>query len=405
MSLLVSPLANLIGSGHSVDSDEFLDFFEIDENTYPRTYIFLKAQKTIFESIKTQISKMEVLPKDQSNFEFIQSFTDKLLHSEFGEVFDNAKGVIPTIRDFINNNKDTAPDEFIKIAQKTLSSSIALSRVFSIIAFSLPSKNQTNVDNDPSQNPEKLYAPDMDEVLVLCRICEEYVPLSRIEQHSKCCARNAESRYRIMSVDERIAKLQKSIKGILLKTNWPGTKDQCINVYLPMFHIVMLLNKALQTRTVSTNDAKILSVILSSISRVKVHVLNQNIESMLQKSKELIHEKLKVCIARTNVINDLSPSTAAMIQSPTSNKMEVSIADFEVIKRISSGAYARVFLAKKKKTGDIYAIKVIPQSSLKQKNQIQRILNEKDILLQNENSYIVNFCMYFSLKIKKKYKF
>ena len=319
--------------------------------------------------------------------------TNSLLNSEFGEVFDKAKGAIPSIRDFINGQKDDTPEKIIKISQKLLSSSIALSRVFSIIAYSLPSMSQAQDDNQSEQPADTSpYSPDLQDVLVLCRICEEYIPLSQIEQHSKFCAREHESRIRIISVDERIAKLQKSIKTMLLKPVWPGTKDKCINVYLPLFHITMLLEKALQTRTLTNNDARVLGIILSSLSRIKIRVENQNIDSMFQKSKELINEKLKVCISR---ISATPLQMTAVDQPPTPHKMEVSIADFEIIKRISSGAYARVFLARKKKTGDIYAMKVVPKSSVMQKNQMQRILNEKDIMLQNENSYIVNFCMFF----------
>ena len=40
-------------------------------------------------------------------------------------------------------------------------------------------------------------------------------------------------------------------------------------------------------------------------------------------------------------------------------KDRTSIEDFEIIKPISRGAFGRVFLAKKRVTGDIFAIKVI----------------------------------------------
>lgn len=43
------------------------------------------------------------------------------------------------------------------------------------------------------------------------------------------------------------------------------------------------------------------------------------------------------------------------IHSP---KDRTSIDDFEIIKPISRGAFGRVFLAKKRKTGDLFAIKV-----------------------------------------------
>ncbi len=40
-------------------------------------------------------------------------------------------------------------------------------------------------------------------------------------------------------------------------------------------------------------------------------------------------------------------------------KSRLSIRDFEIIKPISKGAFGRVYLAKKKKTGDYFAIKVL----------------------------------------------
>lgn len=41
-----------------------------------------------------------------------------------------------------------------------------------------------------------------------------------------------------------------------------------------------------------------------------------------------------------------------------SSKDRTSIDDFEIIKPISRGAFGRVFLAKKRITGDLFAIKV-----------------------------------------------
>jgi serine/threonine protein kinase len=84
--------------------------------------------------------------------------------------------------------------------------------------------------------------------------------------------------------------------------------------------------------------------------------------------------------------------------SPTSGSPvavgQTTIAEFEFIKRISSGAYARVFLGRKKRTGDIYAIKVIPKTGLRQKNEVRRVLAEKDILLKVHSPSMIKFCMF-----------
>lgn len=56
------------------------------------------------------------------------------------------------------------------------------------------------------------------------------------------------------------------------------------------------------------------------------------------------------------------PLTSAGASSPQSSSSyaatAMSIDDFEVIKPISRGAFGRVYLARKKATGDPYAIKV-----------------------------------------------
>lgn len=48
--------------------------------------------------------------------------------------------------------------------------------------------------------------------------------------------------------------------------------------------------------------------------------------------------------------------------STPKHKDRTSIDDFEIIKPISKGAYGKVFLARKRTTGDLFAIKVLIQS-------------------------------------------
>ena len=219
MSLLVSPLANLIGDGAAAENGDYLDFMQIDENTYSRTFLFLKAQRTIIQGISDQIHTINNTKKDDhiAINSKIEGLTQKLLESSFGEVFENAKDAIPIIRNIINREDDLNINEK-KISQKLLSSSIALSRVFSIIASSLPTCSKCENSKDAKdQKNEHNYVPDLNDVLVLCRICEEYVPLSQIEEHSKICVKAAESEVKIMSLDDRISKLQNSIKKIILR--------------------------------------------------------------------------------------------------------------------------------------------------------------------------------------------
>ena len=60
-----------------------------------------------------------------------------------------------------------------------------------------------------------------------------------------------------------------------------------------------------------------------------------------------------------------------------------------MLKTISSGAYGKVILAKKKNTKDIFAIKVLEKEKMIQKNVIEYVINERNILSQVNNEFIV----------------
>lgn len=59
----------------------------------------------------------------------------------------------------------------------------------------------------------------------------------------------------------------------------------------------------------------------------------------------------------SDVVDTASPSSSVSTPSH-SHKERTSIEDFEIIKPISRGAYGKVFLARKRTTGDLFAIKV-----------------------------------------------
>ncbi|KAI9330299.1 kinase-like domain-containing protein, partial [Obelidium mucronatum] len=75
-----------------------------------------------------------------------------------------------------------------------------------------------------------------------------------------------------------------------------------------------------------------------------------------------------------------------------------SIKDFEIIKPISKGAFGSVYLAKKRLTGDYYAIKVLRKSDMIAKNQVTNIKAERMILGQLDSPFVVK--LYFSFQTK-----
>jgi serine/threonine-protein kinase RIM15 len=87
------------------------------------------------------------------------------------------------------------------------------------------------------------------------------------------------------------------------------------------------------------------------------------------------------------------PSVAPSKAAPS------SIKDFEIIKPISKGAFGSVFLAKKKTTGDYFAIKVLKKSDMIAKNQVTNVKAERMILMkQAESPFVVK--LYFTFQSK-----
>jgi len=86
--------------------------------------------------------------------------------------------------------------------------------------------------------------------------------------------------------------------------------------------------------------------------------------------------------------------------TPLSRTTPTSIKDFDIIKPISKGAFGSVFLAKKKVTGDYYAIKVLKKADMIAKNQITNVKAERMILMkQAESPFVAK--LYFTFQSKE----
>jgi serine/threonine-protein kinase RIM15 len=92
----------------------------------------------------------------------------------------------------------------------------------------------------------------------------------------------------------------------------------------------------------------------------------------------------------------LSPRQPAV---PVTRSSPTSIKDFDIIKPISKGAFGSVFLAKKKATGDYFAIKVLKKADMIAKNQITNVKAERMILMkQAESPFVAK--LYFTFQSK-----
>lgn len=112
----------------------------------------------------------------------------------------------------------------------------------------------------------------------------------------------------------------------------------------------------------------------------------------LRKGKHSRHGSLARLTMQGGAMSPRLPSVA-----PMSKTTSTSIKDFDIIKPISRGAFGSVYLAKKRTTGDYFAIKALKKSDMIAKNQITNVKAERTILMsQSSSPYVAK--LFFSFQ-------
>jgi len=115
-----------------------------------------------------------------------------------------------------------------------------------------------------------------------------------------------------------------------------------------------------------------------------------------------VHHRRKSSVALGEAYRNgapLSPRLTAISSNPQPKASQTSIKDFEIIKPISKGAFGSVYLAKKKLTGDYFAIKVLKKGDMVAKNQVTNVKAERAIMMwQGESDFVAKLYWTFSSK-------
>ncbi|KAI8391144.1 uncharacterized protein BYT42DRAFT_183352 [Radiomyces spectabilis] len=104
------------------------------------------------------------------------------------------------------------------------------------------------------------------------------------------------------------------------------------------------------------------------------------------------HSITSACQSPNGTVSGRPPMSpnATMTNRPT----VPCIKDFDIIKPISKGAFGSVFLAKKRLTGDYYAIKFLKKADMISKNQVTNVKAERMILMTQTDSPFVTKLYY-----------
>ncbi|KAK7341064.1 hypothetical protein VNO80_23988 [Phaseolus coccineus] len=145
-------------------------------------------------------------------------------------------------------------------------------------------------------------------------------------------------------------------------------------------------------------DRKVDALIVETFGRRIENLLQEKYISLCgQIEDEKVDSSTSVADEESSVEDDTVRSLRA---SPINacSKDRTTIEDFEIMQPISRGAFGRVFLAKKKITGDLFAIKVLKKADMIRKNAVQSILAERDILISVRNPFVVRFFYSFTCR-------
>ncbi|XP_052205816.1 probable serine/threonine protein kinase IRE [Diospyros lotus] len=178
-----------------------------------------------------------------------------------------------------------------------------------------------------------------------------------------------------------------------------------------------LVDIARSVANVNANDYSALENLLDRLEDLKYAIQDRKVDALLvetfgRRIEKLLQEKyVHLCgqiedekVESSNNMADedsyVEDDTVRSLRTSPLNpaKDRTSIEDFEIIKPISRGAFGRVFLARKRSTGDLFAIKVLKKADMIRKNAVESILAERNILISVRNPFVVRFFYSFTCR-------
>ena len=91
---------------------------------------------------------------------------------------------------------------------------------------------------------------------------------------------------------------------------------------------------------------------------------------------------------KVDAFNDFRMHSRGSILLNSRRPTTITLDGFELLKQLGRGTFGKVFLAKLKATGDLYAIKVIRKDVLLEYDQVQSTLLEKDVMLAADHPFL-----------------
>ncbi|KAK9837045.1 hypothetical protein WJX84_010231, partial [Apatococcus fuscideae] len=241
---------------------------------------------------------------------------------------------------------------------------------------------------------------------VVCRICEEQVPSDVLAEHSKICCLVGDGGDQGHDVDARLTRLASAMQDRYEQAETSGRTQQHLAEWDMLEGLIVWCRSAAALQPDGTKQPvlrceSILGQLDDLLEEQPTHMnpFARELDTFARQIKGTIDGKMVVLASLADRPADsMSSGATTPIASTSANNHGMSIDEFEIIKPISRGAFGRVYLAKKRTTGDLFAIKVMRKADLIRKNMVQSVQMERNILAMANNPFVVRFYYSFTSK-------
>lgn len=414
-----SPVTKDMGSPHaSVPVPASQVLFDEPIHELARHLVFLETIKSYAEEFvetspsalicnfaaRNMIKRVKTL---QSSSEKERTLTVQLLYhiakcSRFEEYLSNES------ESSRREKKDVNPltKSMTNVANLLLSSMTDVSTVLGQTSLTQP-------ENGPAMRPSKLLnqahklnrnralSLDMGGASGCCRICDRLVYQSKFEDHTEICARKTEWEIRSLECNDLFRKynnqVNKEYKTYLIQVPEADQSRTHIYFYRTAKELSSKARKNRGERCIRSLDS-----MLAQLHEIPVAELDldqqqmyHDLESLLNFKKQAWQSIVAASTFLRGMYCQLSPRTSGTSRIIGTTR-KPCVSDFEILKPITKGGFARVYLAKKNVTGDYFAVKVLKKQDMVEKNQVDNVIAERNILATVSCPYVVR--LYYSFQ-------
>ncbi|KAL7714799.1 non-specific serine/threonine protein kinase [Entamoeba marina] len=219
---------------------------------------------------------------------------------------------------------------------------------------------------------------------LVCRLCEHSYDLSHFSEHTKICELIVRG-----CVEETTC-----VHRIKLVTNYLKVSYDC-GMISDDFHYTQLIEMIpdFDTHIVIEKLQKIadgMKTLCVDLTDIILLTFTRALYDLLIAYQNLFREfrDQTECKNLWSFISVLAHKGKQnmLLNAPSST---ATLDDFDIIKKFSAGAYSRIYLVKKKSTGDVYAMKVMKKEDMIRKNVVDSVLVEKNFLAKAHNISVV----------------